>query len=445
MILNKDNINIRKLFSPEKTFAFTLLIVLLVFESFRPDRLVPGGRILSHFPTAILFILLFLWLKEPYRIVRNLQTKCLFAFVVLMAIQIPLSRNWNWAYHGFEHFVVFGLSIFLFKIQFINSQYKVVRYIKLFVILSIFFAILGTVGKGLVQIPLLEDENDFALFMNILIPFGYFLAQETKDKRKRIFYYSCVVLYVLGNVASFSRGGFVGLLGVGIFIFYKSKNKVTLVLIAALLVVLMFAFAPPEYWDEMSTIKEDSHSEVGTGKLRYDAWKAGWQMFLDHPIIGVGANNFGIWLQDYYPVKEIAHKMWGRAAHSLYFTLIPEMGIVGTVLFIGMLWGNYKDHCYISHLEARKGSLLASANLTEVEKGNISKGIRTLHFFSLAYSGAMVAYFVTGIFISVLWYGYFWILMSFYILTSNAARKIEGEILNNSKTTKLHLHDKFNQ
>ncbi|GAX62991.1 lipid A core - O-antigen ligase and related enzymes [Candidatus Scalindua japonica] len=203
------------------------------------------------------------------------------------------------------------------------------------------------------------------------------------------------------------------------------------------MIVLMSAFASQEYWDEMATITGQVESQSGdTGQERFDSWLGGWRMFLDHPIIGVGAQNFGMWIQDYFPIEEKAYRMWGRVAHSLYFTLLPEMGIVGTIFFFGMIWGNYKDQRYLSTLETKKGALLAATNLTEEEKESISKGIRTLHFLSLAYGGAMVAYLVTGIFISVLWYGYFWMLTSFYVITSNVARNIEEQIKNNSKTLK---------
>jgi len=94
----------------------------------------------------------------------------------------------------------------------------------------------------------------------------------------------------------------------------------------------MYFFAPPTYWNEMKTIQTEG-SEKGTGKERVESWKAGWRMFLDHPIIGVGALNFGVWFAEYFP--ERSHMMWGRVAHSLYFTLIPEMGIIGTLFSVG--------------------------------------------------------------------------------------------------------------
>lgn len=121
--------------------------------------------------------------------------------------------------------------------------------------------------------------------------------------------------------------------------------------------------------------------------------------------------------------------MWGRVAHSLYFTLIPEMGIVGILLFSGILWGNYRDYCLIRSLEKKKDNLLDSALVTDDDTKRISQAIRTCYFFSLAYNGAMIAFLITGIFLSVLWYNYFWTLTSFYVATGNFAQELKNKLM----------------
>ena len=121
--------------------------------------------------------------------------------------------------------------------------------------------------------------------------------------------------------------------------------------------------------------------------------------------------------------------MWGRVAHSLYFTLLPETGLAGTLLFAGMLWGNYKDHRYIVEIERNKSKLLNQANLTKEEVELVSAFIRKLYYLSLGYSGAMIAFLTTGTFISVLWYDYFWMLTSFWVMSSNVAKDIEQMLL----------------
>lgn len=153
-------------------------------------------------------------------------------------------------------------------------------------------------------------------------------------------------------------------------------------------------------------------------------------MFLDHPIFGVGPRNYGMWLADYYipyGVKDPAN-MWGRAAHSLYFTLLPETGLAGTIVVTLMLWNNVKDLKYVGGLERRKAQLIERAGLDGVSAEEVSRKLRSLHVLSLGFGGAFVAFLTTGAFISVLWYGYFWMLTSFVVMTRNAAAKIVVEL-----------------
>jgi hypothetical protein len=362
------------------------------------------------------------------KILGNSQTKYYILIILLMIFQLPFVKNFGFSYGVVKSVLIYSITSYLFKIQFIDNYENINKYIRLYVILGIFFAMLGITGAGKIAIPVLGDENDFCIFVNIMIPFAFFLGQEAQEFKKKLFYAALVVIFILANVSSFSRGGFIGLVAVALYLFYQTRHKVFYLVFAGLVALALVNYAPPQYLDEISSIDTNSYQR-DTGATRIEAWKAGWEMFKDHPILGVGVHNFGPWLSDYYDRNLNPAKQWGRAAHSLYFTLLPEMGIVGTLFFIGMLWGNYKDHRFICNLEKKKADYFASSSLAPEERKKIADGIRTLYFFSKAYSGAMVAYLATGIFISVLWYGYFWMLSAFWVITGNLARKTENLLI----------------
>ena len=421
---------IRELFQRDYTLPYKLLVALLVFHSFRPDRLIPGGSILLYFPTIVLGILMILWFRIPRKVLFNTQTKLFIAFLATITIGMLLARNKSLAFWQFTSLVLYSFIPYLVMVQFIDTPSKVSKYLRLFYILALFFAFLGILNKAIIIVPALADENDFALFMNILIPIGFFLGQDATVLKKKIFYYSSLMILVMAIVSSFSRVALVGLIATGLFLFYKSKNKLTSVLLLALLVITIFSFAPQQYWDKIETIQTQG-AEQGTGRERVESWKAGWRMFLDNPIVGVGPRNFGIWFPEYYIQygTKSPQNMWGRVAHSLYFTLLPETGIIGTLLFAGIVWNNYKNHRYISSLEKKKEILISNSHLNEKTADLIRSEIRSLHYISLGCTGALIAYMSTGAFISVLWYEYFWSLTCFIVMTTNAAQKIETILL----------------
>jgi hypothetical protein len=205
-------------------------------------------------------------------------------------------------------------------------------------------------------------------------------------------------------------------------LFVRTKTKLRYGLLIGLLVVAAVAIAPKGYWQEIETIRTES-GKTGTGKERMETWKAGWKMFLDHPIIGVGAANFGIWLPEYYTYRK-SHTMWGRAAHSLYLTLLSEMGIMGCLIYAGVLWKTYKDHRFILGLERERRHKSAHLDIAGEGIKEFDGAVRKLYFLSLGYEGAMVAYLATGAFISVLWYGYFWLFISLWVITVNIGREV---------------------
>lgn len=416
-------------FKTENSIPYLLLLCLMFFNKLRPDLFLPGGKILMHFTTLLLGVLLLIWFSVKKNF-DNTQTKFLILFLILMIVQLPFVKNTGYSFTIVKSMAIYIFLPYLFVVQFLDSYYKINHYIRLFSVLGFFFAALGVFGSGKIAVPVIQDENDFCLLMNILIPFAVFLCIEADNIRLKIFYFSLFLLYLAGNIVSFSRGGFIGLVAVVFFLFLKSRRKIVHSTIALVIAVGVVFLAPPRYLEEIKTIDTQSH-EKDTGAKRIESWKAGWRMFLDHPIIGVGALNFGVWHADYYDQDKNPQRMWGRVAHSLYFTLVPEMGIVGTFLFLGIAWHNYKNYRFIISLERRKNYFLASSRLSPEEKSKLSVCIRRLANFSSAFIGAFVAYFATGLFISILWYSYFWYLTAFLVATYNIALKAEILLLSN--------------
>lgn len=64
----------------------------------------------------------------------------------------------------------------------------------------------------------------------------------------------------------------------------------------------------------------------------------GWRMFLDHPVVGVGASNFRVVCADEAYAEIGAYDdRCRRAAHHYYLQLLAETGLIGAALFIAML------------------------------------------------------------------------------------------------------------
>jgi O-Antigen ligase len=391
----------------EPRLPFKLILVYLFLEYARPQSFIPGLSSL-HLPALTgVGIALALIISGKFQL-RDKQSKLFLLLLSMMVIHGPIAKNNYWALKIFT-VMIFLFLMYLSIVHFVDSEDKFNKLIKFWIIIHIFLALIGTTKGGRGIGGWLADENDFCMTINMILPFPIFLAFSTIEKTKKFYYYILAGLFLSVIILTKSRGGFVGLIALIIYFFFNSRKKVIMGLLIALFALLALLIAPSEYWDEVRSIKEETtenRPQYGTGAARIYTWNIAWHMFLDNPVLGVGQGNLP-WNMGKYEIKSGNIKGFhersfaGRAAHSLYFTLLPELGLIGTILFCGMIFYTFKD------LHQIKNAVVNKKKILKIEESN------KYYNLALALEGSLIAYFVSGIFISVLYYPSFWIMMGF--------------------------------
>jgi O-antigen ligase len=136
-----------------------------------------------------------------------------------------------------------------------------------------------------------------------------------------------------------SRGGLVSLgasLIAAVAVSGRWRPAVTgVALLAVLGTVLYFgAFAPAHARDRVT--------KLGSGTGREDIWKVGWRMVEAHPVRGVGAGNFSHVSVHYLLAPgAITNANFivdtPKVAHNSYLEVLAELGVIGLVLFLGIV------------------------------------------------------------------------------------------------------------
>jgi hypothetical protein len=337
----------------------------------------------------------------------------------LMAIHVPFAVNNRMAFNTTVDMMNLFVAFFAI-VTFVDSPEKLHTLIKTWIATSIYLTMVGhynkgslTHGSGLQSVgSLFGDENDFALFLNMIIPFAFFLALQAQTISRRLLFLTIAGTLLVGTVTTFSRGGFLGLAVVGFYCLVRSPKKFLSSLVVVLLISLMFQFAPEGYWDDMGTIADEADNPYSTGADRMYSWKAAWRMFLDHPIIGVGPANFPWNFENYEPEGGFGggagmqgRLHGGRMAHSLYFTLIPELGSIGTILFAGMILSSLNDLRFIRK-RLREHPMQRHGNTDTSE---------LFRYLTFGLGGSLGAYLASATFISTLYYPHFWIWMGIVV------------------------------
>lgn len=403
--------------------AFRLILILTVIGFLPPERLIPGLSsvwIVKQFPNLLTAILFLLWLPKERKVLHHAETKLYTAFWLLMVLGTALARNPARALACTKGFTA-GFMGYLPKVTFVDSLPRFRTLIKVTVICNVPIAFMGIAGGGLIRsIPSLADENDFALLMNMLLPLSFFLGLQADRGKEKLFYYSSFFLFLAGVVVSLSRGGFIGLVCTLAYCFSKSSRKGPALLIGLLLLAFSSLFVPETYWQEMRTIKTQGARE-GTGEKRVYYWKNALKIFAHHPLVGVGPQNAGVWITTYDP-SERAMRDWGRALHSVYFTLLAEQGIVGTILFVCMIYHSERSRKRVRNLWKTQGQATGASQASKVFPSKSPSQLREAYHYSLALTGGLIGYLSSGVFLSVLYYPWFWTILAYTVILSNTVR-----------------------
>ena len=148
------------------------------------------------------------------------------------------------------------------------------------------------------------------------------------------------VLFLLGFAALIingTRGAWVALAPVFIILmgYYGLQNKKLLAICLAFLVVAggVLSTSKSFTYRLKTTIK---HTDTST-RERYAIWEGAFNMFKDHPLLGVGLGQYKDNYQKKYILKKARNKKLTHA-HNNVMQMLAENGIVGCVGFLSLVF-----------------------------------------------------------------------------------------------------------
>ena len=176
------------------------------------------------------------------------------------------------------------------------------------------------------------DPNALAGVIVGLLPFLIAAIRFTRMIAARLLLLSVFPLAIATLIVTGSRASLLALLAVALYYVLRSKRRVISLACLAVVVGLVWIGMPQQYKDRYLTVK--SYAQGGqldeSNELRLRVWKAGWRMFLDHPVLGVGAGQFSTAYGTVYSGRTVGPWM---QPHNLLIQVGCEFGLVGLVIF----------------------------------------------------------------------------------------------------------------
>jgi O-antigen ligase len=365
-------------------------------------------------------ILLFVWwLLSPNR-TWTIQFPYFLLLLCVIAVMGPFAVNSYSIWRGFRGMAVQLLCIAMPLIQFTSSLRRAFTFTSAFLAVLVYAAIYGITHGGVGPGGHIGDENDLALALSMALPFAFVGVISKASTWQRLISFVCVVVILIATMMTLSRGGFLALAAVLIYCFSLILRKKTLIgfLMLCILGLAGMLFAPPEYWAEIATIQKDAYdTEQGTGALRREFWTVARNMFYHNPIFGVGLNNF-TWNISMYQTSEQLERAGrsyaGVAAHSLYFTVLAELGVSGFLLFSLILYQAYKDTSIVLRQAAgQQDHKHTPAHLqTDLRSQKHFQQLSLAASYAHAIRASLLGYLTGGAFLSVFPYPHPWLIVA---------------------------------
>lgn len=401
-------------FRSNSPLAFKALLFLIFMLYVAPQAFIPAleplhlGKVSAGL--AILSYSVFTLLHGRRFTVFTHEVKLIFIFVALAVISIPFSV---WPGGSFDFFIdIFSKSVIVFLLV-VNLLPSIERIRKMIWAICIFSTIdagiaiknylsgnilfSGSTGRAFGGYSGLSgDPNDLALCLNVALPFIWYLRESSEKKLVKVLLAGMLVLCIVGIMVTFSRGGFLGLLGLFLWavIIRARRNGPGVIVKALLLGTLFLAVSPAGYSDRLLTIADTSKDETGSAGVRWTLMKRAAAIAVERPL-GAGLKMHNILL------KDVNSAMTG--VHSAFIEVAADLGIVGGILFVAvflkLIWA----------MQAVRSSPMVSPHIKPLSE---------------AAEVSLVAFGVSGMFLAVAYQAPFYLLAGIVIAIKDVAGRL---------------------
>ena len=269
----------------------------------------------------------------------NSLTVTLFLFIAWTAVTTLLAFYPEQAFPVWTTFMKTQLMAFLIVVLF-RSREQLQQLIWVIVLSLVYYGFKGGVfilrmgGEGRVWGPMgsyIEDNNALAVAIVMIIPLLRFLQLSTSKKQIRWGLTVAMVVCGLSVLGSQSRGALIAVSTMIIFMCWKSRQKLQIMLVAVLAIPIALSIMPAAWFERMETIANYDKDTTGSASMRFNSWATMFNVAKDRPLLGGG---FEVGTREVYDRYAPDPQFPPQTAHSIYFQAMGEHGFVGFILYV---------------------------------------------------------------------------------------------------------------
>ena len=278
-------------------------------------------------------------------------------------------------------------------------------------------AITGLTETGITRLAgPIGEKNRYAQIMLMLVPLALMQASAERSRLLKVAALGCGALAAIAVALTFSRGAALAFGLIVLAMVALRYIRPSQLLVGALIVGLVFVIVP-QYAARIATLAdvsallsdEPAAAETDNSLLsRATENLAALNVFADHPVIGVGPEQFPQYYRTYADVVGISVRAADREAHNLYLETAAETGILGFITFFG-------------------AAFTTLIELTRARAAALRRGRADLAAMATGFLLALMAYLTTGLFLHLSFARYYWLILALAGATAYVVRRAMDE------------------
>lgn len=287
---------------------------------------------------------IYLWWKNGKKLeispTAMTYIKICFIFFATTLVSIVDVDNEFYVFRNFMDTWIWRFNVFFLFVAFVKKKKYLYRILScFFVIFALdcftacyqFFVLHWHRGRGFHG-----DYLDLtAIICMVLAMSAIIMLDKQFEKKIKLFALIGFIGAIAGLFGCFGRGAFlVSALTAPFYLcyyMYRSKKRAIIIIVVVCLFVGVL-LSSPKYTERLSTTLNTTDNVSNVDRIW--AWRSSLDMYLDHPINGVGLNNWS-WYYENAGYKYAQESQNLPHAHSNYMQLIAETGSVG---LLGMVY-----------------------------------------------------------------------------------------------------------
>lgn len=334
-----------------KLYQRLVNILLLVYIMLYP--IIPTPKSFASDMIIYILILLqiisFIFIKQErydtFNIIKNLLNDKIFLTLILLNITMYLSvfvaTDIRTTITHSIRFTMYIIIFYCISYKTTAKNYKILFYTfisvatisGIYTIMQLIYTMyLGySIDKTIRMPSFLENPNNLGAYSILAFFIVIMLLICTKKIAYKLFYGLSLVLLLINIMFSQSRNALIAIL-IGVFIISILYDKRFIIL--SFILPLIF-FIIPSIRSRVFQIFDMSQNSS-----RFKIWNIDWLMIKDHPLVGIGYENFNV----QYPIYTAQNPNFivedGYIAihpHNIFLKMQTELGIIGSILFIAFI------------------------------------------------------------------------------------------------------------